>query len=115
MYIQRTGAFASEWAGKVGGTTDSTIVIRTAEQLITELSLIRKFPAWSYSFVADGRRYTARGGGLLRTKPSIVSVETEQVGTYLRPRIDSRKILLVLRRDLPDSALLAIMVAALLQ
>jgi hypothetical protein len=115
MYIQRSGAFASEWAGKVGGTTDSTIVVRSTEQLITELSLIRKFPAWSYAFVADGRRYSVVGGGLLPTKPLVISTATEQVSTYLRPSIASRKILLALRRDLPDSALLAIMVAALLQ
>ena len=115
MYIQRSGAFASEWAGKVGGTTDSTIVIRTAEQVIAELSVIRKFPAWSYAFVADGRHYSIVGGGLLPTKPSIISAGAEQVGTYLRPSIVSRKILLALQRDLPDSARLAIMVAALLQ
>jgi hypothetical protein len=115
MYIQRSGAFASEWAGKVGGTTDSTIVIRTAEQVIAELSVTRKFPAWSYAFVAAGRRYSVVGGGLLPTKPSIISAGAEQVGTYLRPSIVSRKILLALQRDLPDSALLAIMVSALLQ
>ncbi len=115
MYIQRAGAFASEWAGKVGGTTDSTIVIRTAERVIGELSVLRKFPAWSYAFVADDRRYTVAGGGLLPTKPSIVSTGTNQVGVYLRPHIASRKILLALRRDLPDSALLAIVVSALLQ
>ncbi len=115
MFIQRYGAFASEWAGKVGGTTDSTIVIRTADQLITELSVLCKFPAWSYAFEADGRRYTVSRGGLLPTKPVIVSAGTEQVGTYLRPSIASRKVLLALHRDLPDSALLAIMVAALLQ
>ena len=78
MFIQRSGAFASEWAGKVGGTTDSTIVIRTADQLITELSVLRKFPAWSYAFVADGRHYSVVGGGLLPTKPVIVSAGTEQ-------------------------------------
>ena len=115
MYIQRAGAFASEWAGKVGGSTDSTIVIRTAEHLITELVILRKFPAWSYAFEADGRRYTVSGGGLLPTKPAMVFAGTEQVGTYLRPSIASRKVLLALHRDLPDSALLAIMVAALLQ
>jgi hypothetical protein len=98
-----------------GGTTDSTIVVRTAEQLITEVSVIRKFPASSYAFVADGRRYTVGGGGLLPTRPLIVSTGTEQVGTYFRTSIASRKILLALHRDLPDSALLAIMVAALLQ
>ena len=115
MYIQRSGAFASEWAGKVGGTTDSTIVIRTAERVIAELSVIRKFPGRSYAFVSDGRHYSVVGGGLLPTKPSIISAGTEQVGTYLRPGIVSRKILLALQRDLPDSALLAIMVSALLQ
>ena len=115
MYIQRAGAFASEWAGKVSGSTDSTIVIRTAEQLITELVILRKFPAWSYAFEVDARRCTVSGGGLLPTKPSIVSAGTDQVGFYLRTSIASRKILLALHRDLPDSALLAIMVAALLQ
>jgi len=115
MYIQRAGAFASEWAGKVGGTTDSTIVIRSANAVVAELSVVRKFPAWSCAFEADGRRYSVAGGGLLPTTPSIVSVATKQVGTYLRPSIVSRKTLLALERDLPDSALLAIMVAALLQ
>jgi hypothetical protein len=115
MYIQRTGAFASEWAGKVGGTTDSSIVIRTTEQLITELSAIRKFPAWSYAFVIDGHRYVTSGGGRLPTKPFSIFEAARRVGIYRRPSIASRKILLALHHDLPDSALLAIMVAALLQ
>lgn len=115
MYIQRSGAFASEWSGKVGGTSDRSIVIRNSESVLLELFPLRKFPAWSYQFVADGRRFLTSGGGWLRTKPFSIFEASVQVGIYRRPRITSRKILLGLRNDLPDSALLAIMVAALLQ
>jgi hypothetical protein len=115
MYIQRTGAFASEWAGKVGGSSDRSIVIRNSEAVVTELFPARKFPAWAYSFTAEGQDYRIDGGGWLPTKPLRISRGIECVGIYVRDNLSSRKVLLALRHDLPDAALLAIMVAALLQ
>ncbi len=115
MYIQRSGAFASSWAGKVGGTSDHSIVIRTSDSVVTELIPIRKFPAWSYSFTAAAQDYTIAGGGWLPTKPLRITRANECVGIYVRDNLRSRKVLVAVKRDLPDSALLAIMVAALLQ
>ncbi|HLH08407.1 MAG TPA: hypothetical protein VKW78_14300 [Terriglobales bacterium] len=115
MYIQRSGAFASKWGGKVGASSESAIVIRTREAIVSELFPVRKFPSWSYSFTSEGKRYEVSGGGWLPTKPHRVSRGTELVGIYQRESLGSQKVLLALRRDLPDTALLPIVVAALVQ
>ncbi len=115
MYIQRSGAFVARWAGKVGGSSDRSIVIRNSESVLVELFPVRKFPTWSYSFIAEGEDYKITGGGWLPTKPLRIARATECVGIYQRDSLRSRKVLLALKRNLPDSALLAIMVAALLQ
>lgn len=115
MYIQRAGAFASKWSGKVGASSPSGIVVRTADQVIVELLPVSKFPSWRYQFATDGQQYRIENGGWSGAKPRKILRNSEVCGLVLRPGFTSRTVLLALRRDLPDAAFLAIMVASLLQ
>ncbi len=102
LYIQGAPFGGSVYAGKVGGRSNRSIVIRDETHVIAEVWREKIFPAKRYRFVHAGETFYVAGGGLSLTLPGGISRNGEQIGAFRRPSGSSRNLFLAVRKDLSD-------------
>jgi hypothetical protein len=100
LYIQGAPFGGSAYAGKVGGSSDRSIVIRDENRLIAEVWRVRVFPvAYRLAYGGETLQITA---GIWPTRPGNIMRAGELVGVFRRPAVSSRNLFLACRGDLPD-------------
>ena len=115
LYIQGAPLGGSAFAGKVGGTTDDSIVIRDDAHLIAEAWRTKILPPVRFRCDYRGERYEITGVGWWGAGAGAVTRNGEHVGAICRPALGSRNLFLVLRRDLPEELKICLCSIALLQ
>jgi hypothetical protein len=115
LYIQGALVGGSDYAGKVGGTANDSIVIRTPDRLIAEIWRTRNFPACTYRCVYGGKTYWIQAGGLWPTTPGTVTLDGSQVGVYRRRSLAARNLDLAFRADVGDELKMCIFAICILR
>ena len=115
LYIQGGLIGGSIYAGKVGGTSNDSIVIRDEARLIAECWRETVLPTISYRFVYSGQTFQIAMGGLSTTTPGTIFQNGRQVGAFRRPELASRNILIAISSELPDELKVCLCSIVLLQ
>ena len=102
LYIQGATIGGSAYAGKVGGTSNDSIVIRDDQHLIAEIWRQTAILPIRYHFAYSGDTFEIRTGGLSPTSPGAIERNGEQIAAFRRPSVASRNIFIAFRNDLPD-------------
>ena len=102
LYIQGSGLNRSSFAGKVGGTSDHSIVIRDGNRLLVEVS--RRFDKGELvsGIDAEGRKFIMRSPRWALFSQGTVFENDHLIAQYRRPSGVSRKILVAFDRKLPQ-------------
>jgi len=114
LYVQGAPLGGSAFAGKVGGSTDDSIVIRDDAHLIAEAWRTRLFPPVRFRCDYRGEQYEITGVSWWGAGAGTVTRNGEQVGAICRPAPGSRNLFLALRRDLPEELKICLCSIALL-
>ena len=101
LYIQGAPFGGSAYAGKVGGSSNRSIVIRDQNHLIAEVWRVRLFPN-AYRLEYGGDTLQIAADGIWPTRPGNITRAGELVGVFRRPAVSSRNLFLACRPDLPD-------------
>jgi hypothetical protein len=115
LYIQGAPLGGSIYSGKVGGSTNNSIVIRDDARLIAEAWRTRVFPAATYRCACGGETFEITRGGLWPTRLGTIAQGPIQIGAFRRPAASSRNLFIVLRNNLPDELKLCLCALSLLQ
>lgn len=115
LYIQGGLIGGSIYAGKVGGTSNDSIVIRDDAHLIAECWRETALPAISYRFVYSGQTFRIAMGGLSPTTPGTIFQDGRQVGAFHRASLASRNTFIAISSKLPDELKICFCSIVLLQ
>ena len=102
LYIQGGVVGGSAYAGKVGGTSNDSIVIRDETRVIAEVWRENAVPPIRYRFVAAGETLQITTGGISPTSPGTILRGGEEVGAFRRQSVGARNVFVALRKELPD-------------
>ncbi len=102
LYIQAAPFWGSVYAGKVGGSSNRSTVIRDESHVIAEAWREKVLPAPRYRLVYQGKTLVVAAGGLSVTLPGSITRNGEQIGAFRRPSGSSRNLFVALRTDLED-------------
>ena len=102
LYIQGATLAGSAYAGKVGGASNDSIVIRDDQHVIAEVSRETAIPPIRYRFVYSGDTFEIRTGGLSPTNPGTVEHKGGQVAAFRRPSLVARNTFIAFRKELAD-------------
>ncbi len=115
LYIQGGVVGGSAYRGKVGGTTNDSIVIRDESHLIAECWRENALPPINYRLVYSGQTFHITTGGLSPTTPGTISQQGTQVGAFRRVSAGERNIFIAMSSMLPDELKICFCSIVLLQ
>ncbi|MGH9684537.1 MAG: hypothetical protein ACRD4S_13115 [Candidatus Acidiferrales bacterium] len=115
LFIQGGAIGGSAYAGKVGGASRVSIVIRNESHVIAEVLRKNARPPIDYEMNFQRQIIAIRTGGWSPTSAGIIRRGDEVIGRFRRPRLAYRKILVALRGDLPDELKVCLCSIILLQ
>jgi hypothetical protein len=115
LYIQGGFLGGAEYAGKVGGSSNNSIVIRDDNGLIAEAWRVRIFPAAGYRCVYARDSFEITFGGIWATSQGSITHNREQIGAFRRPSASSRNRFLALPRNLSEELTVCLCSISLLQ
>jgi hypothetical protein len=115
LYIQGSGLKRSAFAGKVGGSSDRSIVIRDDDRVLAEAFREFKNRDLEYEVRAQQRTLTIRSPRFVVFSRGTIVQGSQQVGQYRRNTGVSRKILIAIDRQLPEDLRVWICCLILLQ
>ena len=115
LYIQGGAIGGSTYAGKVGGTSDESIVIRDETHLIAECWREAVLPAINYRFVYSGETFRIATGGLSPTDLGTITQDGRQLAAFRRPSLSERNMLIAISSKLPDELKICLCSVVLLQ
>ncbi len=101
LYIQGSGLNRTIYSGKVGGSSNNSIVIRDDERLIAEIWRTKVLLQMEYRIAYQGKSYEVRASGWRPTAAGTIETDGIQIGTFRRPRLLTRNILVAFQHDLP--------------
>ncbi len=96
QFIQRQ----SRYTGKVGGTSNSSIVFRDGSALIAEVFTTRFFPRRLFSMIWRAHEYVINPPTLAVRALACIRCDDQTVGAFRRSGILSRTVLIALQPDL---------------
>jgi hypothetical protein len=102
LFIQGGVVGGSRYAGKVGGTSNDSIVIRDDAHVIAEVWRENAMPPIRYRFVAGGETFSITTGGLSPTSAGTIVLGEEQVGAFRRGSGTLRNVFVALRPELSE-------------
>ncbi len=115
LYIQGGVLGGSIYAGKVGGTSDDSIVIRDETHLVAECWRESVVPAIEYRLVYSGETFRIATGGLSPTALGTITQDGRQLAAFRRPSLSERNILVAISSTLPDELKICFCSIVLLQ
>lgn len=102
LFIQGGVVGGSRYAGKAGGASKDSIVIRDEAHVIAEVWRENAVPPIRYRFVAGGETFSITTGGLSPTSAGAIVRGEEQVGAFRRASGTLRNIFVALRPELAE-------------
>jgi hypothetical protein len=102
LFIQGAPLGGTIYAGKVGGTSDDSIVIRNDEREIAEIWRENAIPPLHYRMEYSGQSFDVTTGGLSPLAAGTITRANQQIGVFRRVSLSSRNIFVAFRRDLAD-------------
>lgn len=114
LFIQGGLLGGSIYAGKVGGSSDNSIVIRNDKCVIAEIWRETAIPPWHYRMEYSGQTIGITTGGISPLATGKVTRGNEEIGAFRGVALSSRNLFIALRRDLPDELKVYICSIALL-
>ncbi len=115
VFIQWSSFGGSAFAGKIGGTSNDSMLIRSEARVWAEIFRVKKFPVREYRCAYAGSDYQIRAPGLSATGTGTINLRGAAVGGFRRPAISQRNIFLALRTDLPQELAVCLCAVALLK
>lgn len=103
LYIQASGINRTMYSGKVGGTSDRSIVIRDNDRVVAEIWRQNALPPMEYRCVCAGETILVHTGGWHPTSPGTIEREGRQIGAFRRPSLCTRNLLIAFQSDFPTS------------
>jgi len=102
LYIQGGLVGGSIYAGKVGGTSNDSIVIRDETHLIAECWRESVIPVIEYRLVYSGETFRIATGGLSPTALGTITQDGRQLAAFRRPSLSERNMLVAISSKMPD-------------
>lgn len=114
LYVQHAPLGGSIYKGRVGGTSDDSIVISNGTRLIAEVWRESAMPKMHYRFVYKGETYVIDIGAFPLNQGAIKEGE-RQLACFRRPRIGARNILVGFHNGISDELKMCFSAILLLQ
>jgi hypothetical protein len=108
LYLQSDGFGGTIHAGKVGGTSNRSIVIRNDKQVLAEAWRERVLPALRYRFVYAGEAFEVAAGSMSTTSEGRISRGPARVGAFRRPSGSARNFFVACHKELSDELVVAL-------
>ena len=102
LFIQGSGINRTRYAGRVGGSTDNSIVIRDGEQVVAEIWRTRLLPIIECRITHDTRTFQMRMSIWSPTALGTIEEGEKQVAAIRRPRMFSRNRFVAFDKSIPD-------------
>ena len=115
LYIQGAAIGGSTYAGRVGGKSNNSVVIRDDRHVIAEAWRTRVFPATRYKVKCSEDIIQMAFGGIWPTSPGTITRNGEQIAAFRRPNISSRNLFIAFRPQLSDELKVLLCAISLLQ
>jgi hypothetical protein len=114
LYVQHASLGGSIYKGKVGGTSDDSIVISSGTRLIAEVWRESAMPKMHYRFAYEGETYLIDIGAFPLNE-GVITENGRQLACFRRPRIGARNILVGFYNGLSDELKMCFSAILLLQ
>jgi hypothetical protein len=115
MYIQGGPFGGSSFAGRVGGTTKDSIVVRDDSHVLAEIWRANVIPPVRYRCRSANHDCQITTAGFWGTGMGSVREGDDQIAAFRRNSLSSRNVFLAFRNDVRDELKLCICSIALLQ
>jgi hypothetical protein len=103
LYIQGSGRNRTKYSGKIGGTSDNSIVIRDDQRVLAEIWRQNALPPIVYRFVCPSQTLRIVTAGWRPTSTgSITREDGGQVATFRRPSLLARNVFVAIQPELSD-------------
>ncbi len=115
LYIQGGLFGGSTYSGKVGGTSDKSIVIRDDARLIAEIWRDNAIPPINYRVAYSGDTFYLTTGGILPTSTGAVTHNGRQIGVFRRAAVSARNLFAGFSSGLPEELKMCLSMIAFLK
>lgn len=102
LLIQGSGINRTRYAGRVGGTSNNSIVIRDSEEVVAEAWRTRVLPVIEYKIEHGTRTFQMRMSSWSPTALGTIEQGQKQVAAIRRPRVFSRNTFVAFDKSIPD-------------
>ncbi len=102
LFIQGAPLGGTIYTGKVGGTSDHSIVIRDDTHSIAEIWRENAIPPLRYRMKYSGQTFGITTGGLSPLATGTITHGDQQIAAFRRAALSSRNIFVAFRKGVPD-------------